>query len=106
MFRRLFWPALQTVTGALHRQLKLAMEKDIALYSAHLPLDIHPEVGNNAQLAKALGLKSTSPFFEEKGSFIGVKTRSSQPREDLIRKLRNVLGRPVKVFNFGPKNTN
>jgi dinuclear metal center YbgI/SA1388 family protein len=99
----LFWPGLQTVTGALHRQLKLAMEKNIALYSAHLPLDIHPEVGNNAQLAKALGLKSTSPFFEEKGSLIGVKAKSAQPCEDLIRKLRKVLSAPVKVFNFGPK---
>src|SRR5438105_15927802 len=35
----LFWPGLQTVTGALHRQLKLAFENGIALYSAHLPLD-------------------------------------------------------------------
>src|SRR5919197_6295545 len=61
----LFWPGLQTITGALHRQLRIAFENDIALYSAHLPLDIHPEVGNNAQLAEALGLRSTEPFFEE-----------------------------------------
>src|SRR5213594_4477433 len=53
----LFWPGLQPVTGPLHRQLKLAFENDIAVYSAHLPLDLHPEVGNNAQLAKSLGLK-------------------------------------------------
>ncbi|MEY2544545.1 MAG: hypothetical protein QOE81_2006, partial [Verrucomicrobiota bacterium] len=47
----LFWPGLKTVTGSLRRELKLAFENDIALYSAHLPLDLHPEVGNNAQLA-------------------------------------------------------
>jgi dinuclear metal center YbgI/SA1388 family protein len=99
----LFWPGLQPVTGAVHRQLKLAFENDIALYSAHLPLDIHPEVGNNAQLARALGLKSPTPFFEEKGSLIGVKARSAQAREVLIRKLRTVLRGPVKNFNFGPK---
>src|SRR6266576_7159739 len=52
----LFWPGLQSVTNALHRQLKIAFKNDIALYSAHLPLDIHPKVGNNAQLAAALGL--------------------------------------------------
>src|SRR5207248_444631 len=46
----LFWPGLQPVTRALRRQLHLAFENDIALYSAHLPLDIHPKVGNNAQL--------------------------------------------------------
>src|SRR5437867_9524680 len=38
----LFWPGLQPVTSSLRRQLKLALENDIALYSAHLPLDVHP----------------------------------------------------------------
>src|SRR6266576_4557263 len=61
----LFWPGLQPITQSLHRQIKLAFENDIALYSAHLPLDIHPKVGNNAQLASSLGLRSPTPFFEE-----------------------------------------
>ena len=100
----LFWPGLQSVTGALRRQLSLAFEKDIALYSAHLPLDLHPKVGNNTQLAAALGLKATKPFFEEKGNLIGVRSRISGSRDDLIRKLRKAVGGPVKAFNFGPKN--
>src|SRR4030095_7402489 len=50
----LFWPGLQSVTGVLRRQLELAFENNIALYSAHLPLDLHPQVGNNSQLAAAL----------------------------------------------------
>src|SRR5438132_949796 len=100
----LFWPGLQSVTGPLRRQLKLAFENDIALYSAHLPLDLHPRVGNNAQLASALGLKSFKPFFEEKGSRIGVRSKFSGSRDDLIRKLRKVLKGSVKTFNFGPKN--
>ena len=50
----LFWPGLQPVTGVLRRQLQLAFENNIALYSAHLPLDLHPQLGNNAQLAAAL----------------------------------------------------
>jgi dinuclear metal center YbgI/SA1388 family protein len=99
----LFWPGLQPVTGVLHRQLKLAFANDLALYSAHLPLDIHPEVGNNVLLAKALGLKSPTPFFEEKGSLIGMKARSSQTRDVLLGNLRKVLRGPVKNFNFGPK---
>jgi dinuclear metal center YbgI/SA1388 family protein len=101
----LFWPGLQPVTDALYRQLKLALENDIALYSAHLPLDIHPKVGNNAQLATAIGLKSTAPFFKEKGELIGLKARASLPREELIRKLRDVLAGPVKTFDFGPTKT-
>src|SRR5437773_11646138 len=40
----LFWPGLKPVTNALHRQLRIAFENDVALYSAHLPLDIHPKV--------------------------------------------------------------
>src|SRR6516225_722989 len=50
----LFWPGLQPVTRALYRQLHAAFVNNIALYSAHLPLDVHPKVGNNAQLVAAL----------------------------------------------------
>jgi dinuclear metal center YbgI/SA1388 family protein len=101
----LFWPGLQPVTSALRRQLQLAFEKDIALYSAHLPLDIHPKVGNNAQLVARLGLKSAEPFLEEKGQPVGLKSRGSVSRSDLVRKLRRALNGTVKVFNFGPTQT-
>jgi dinuclear metal center YbgI/SA1388 family protein len=101
----LFWPGLQPVTGVLRRQLELAFENNIALYSAHLPLDLHPQVGNNAQLAAAVGLESIEPFFEEKGQLIGLKARASLPRDELDRKLQEALSGPVKVFMFGPKKT-
>lgn len=99
----LFWPGLQPVRDALRRQIKFAFENDIALYSAHLPLDIHPEVGNNAQLARALGLTNTQPFFEEKGSLIGVKAEMSILREELIEHLTKSLGENPKAFLFGPE---
>jgi dinuclear metal center YbgI/SA1388 family protein len=102
----LFWPGLQPVRRGLRRQLKLALENDIALYSAHLPLDIHPKVGNNAQLAGLLGLKLTKPFLEEKGQLVGLKARASLPREELAQRLRKAVGGPIKSFNFGPKKTN
>ena len=124
----LFWAGLQPVRSALRRQLQLAFENDIALYSAHLPLDIHPKVGNNAQLAAALGLpfgvrghvralksgpapagspqsKSAEPFLEEKGQPIGLKARVSMPRSELVRNLRRALNGPLKFFDFGPKQT-
>jgi dinuclear metal center YbgI/SA1388 family protein len=101
----LFWPGLRPVTGALRQQLRLAFENDIALYGAHLPLDIHPKVGNNAQLAGLLGLKSAEPFFEEKGQLIGLKASASLPREEIARRLGKTLGGPIKAFNFGPKKT-
>ena len=102
----LFWPGLRPVTGALRRQVTLALENDIALYSAHLPLDVHPKVGNNAQLAGLLGFKLTQPFLEEKGQLVGLKTRASLPLEELARSLRRAVGGAIKSFNFGPKKTN
>ena len=101
----LFWQGLQPVTGALRRQLELAFENNIALYSAHLPLDLHSQVGNNAQLAAALGLTSIQPFFEEKGQLIGARARVSLPRDEVDRKLQKALAGPVKAFMFGPKKT-
>ena len=101
----LFWPGLQPIRGALHRQLRLAFEKEIALYSAHLPLDIHPKVGNNALLVARLGLKSAQPFLEEKGQPVGLKIRASVPRSEVVRKLQRLLNGPVRVFGFGPKQT-
>jgi dinuclear metal center YbgI/SA1388 family protein len=124
----LFWAGLQPIRGALRRQLRLAFENNIALYSAHLPLDIHPRVGNNAQLAAALGLgfgvhghvralesgparagspqsKSLQPFLEEKGQPVGLKVRASLRCSELIRKLERALNGPMKVFAFGPKQT-
>jgi dinuclear metal center YbgI/SA1388 family protein len=101
----LFWPGLQPVAGVLRRQLELAFENNIALYSAHLPLDLHPQVGNNVQLAAALGLKSILPFFEEKGQKIGLKVRASLPRDELARKLQKILSGSVKTFMFGLKKT-
>jgi len=101
----LFWPGLQTVTGAFHRQLKLALENGIAVYSAHLPLDVHPIVGNNAQLAAALGLRSTTPFLEDKGQLIGLKAGASISRDEVVRKLEKSLGGKIKAFAFGPKKT-
>ena len=101
----LFWPGLQPIQGALSRQLRLAFENDVALYSAHLPLDIHPRVGNNAQLVAALGLKSAQPFLEEKGQSVGLKIRASVPRSELVRKLQKALNGTVKIFDFGPKRT-
>jgi dinuclear metal center YbgI/SA1388 family protein len=101
----LFWPGLQPITGVLYRQLRIAFLSDIAIYSAHLPLDVHPIVGNNAQLAASVGLKSTKPFLEEKGQPVGLKKAVSLPRGEFVRRLTRSLQGPVKSFDFGPTKT-
>jgi dinuclear metal center YbgI/SA1388 family protein len=98
----LFWPGLQPIAGGRRRMLEQILQHDIALYSAHLPLDVHSVLGNNAQLAAALGFENTEPFFEAKGQCIGLRTDTPIPREELARKLEKSLGGLVKVFARGP----
>jgi dinuclear metal center YbgI/SA1388 family protein len=99
----LFWAGLRPLTGALFRKVSLAVRADMAVYSAHLPLDVHPTLGNNALLAQALGLAPTEPFFFEKGRFIGLKASLSMPLGDLVLLLEKAVAGPVKVFPAGPE---
>jgi dinuclear metal center YbgI/SA1388 family protein len=101
----LFWPGLQPVTAGLRRQLQIAFKRDLALYSAHLPLDVHPKLGNNALLAAAIGLRPAEPFLQEKGEMVGVRSKTSRSRDDLLAQLRKTLGGDVHAFNFGPAKT-
>jgi dinuclear metal center YbgI/SA1388 family protein len=85
--------------------LERAFQHDLALYSAHLPLDVHSVLGNNAQLAGALGFENTEPFLEMKGQCVGLKARVEISRAELAGKLEESLGGPVKVFTAGPDQT-
>ena len=98
----LFWPGLQPITGGRRRMLVQIFKHDLALYSAHLPLDVHPVVGNNAQLAAALDLTDCAPFFEEKGQLIGLRSEMQIFPNELARKLEESLGSAVKLFPSGP----
>jgi dinuclear metal center YbgI/SA1388 family protein len=101
----LFWPGLQPITGGRRRMLERAFTHDLALYSAHLPLDIHSVLGNNAQLASALGFENTEPFFEQKGQCVGLKVKAQVSRMELVQKLEHSLGGPVRIFPSGPEQS-
>lgn len=101
----LFWPGLTPITGGRRRMLERAFQHDLALFSAHLPLDIHSVLGNNAQLASSLGLENTEPFFEMKGQCIGLKSETRISRAELAGKLEHSLGGSVKMFAAGPEET-
>src|SRR5581483_9145877 len=53
----LFWDGNVPLTGRRYRRVRALLERDLALYSAHIPLDLHPEVGNNVVLARRLGIE-------------------------------------------------
>jgi dinuclear metal center YbgI/SA1388 family protein len=94
---------VQPITAAHFRKIKIALDNGLAIYSAHLPLDVHPVVGNNALLCKALGFKKTAPFFFEKNQFIGLKTHSPMTRAALVQRLEQTLGGRVKLCAGGPE---
>ena len=97
-----FWRGLRPLTGPHLRALQVALSRNLALYSAHLPLDFHPSLGNNALLAAALGLEKTEPFLEIKGQAIGLQAVAGLRRDELIAKLDQSLGGPVRCIGAGP----
>ena len=101
----LFWGGLRPLVGPGYRRVAGLIKGNIALYAAHLPLDRHPDVGNNAVLARLLGVKLRGEFGNYHGAPIGVWGERSGSREDLSRALAKVLGSTPRMFPFGPEQT-
>lgn len=103
----LFWKGLQPLTGPHFRRVSALIESGTALYSVHLPLDSHPELGNCAVLARALGVTSLVPFGEYGGAPVGWRGTpgdpARQPLEALTRRLGDVLGGEVTTLAGGPE---
>lgn len=97
----LFWGGVQPLTGAAYRKVSMAVRADMAIYSSHLPLDLHPALGNNVLLAQALGLGAGEPFFMEKGRLIGRKAVASLPLDELVVRMEKAVGGAVRVFPGG-----
>lgn len=98
----LFWNARQPWTGAHYRLMRLLVGSNLAVYSAHLPLDVHPRLGNNARLCAALGFTDLQPFLPGRGVCLGLKTRTSIPLKELSARLSHVVHGPVHVIPAGP----
>jgi dinuclear metal center YbgI/SA1388 family protein len=87
------------VVGPKFQRLKLLMANDINLLGYHLPLDMHPELGNNAQLAKMLGLTPQSRFGEDDLGWLGIAADANvKTVGDLARVVEAVLKREPLVI--------
>ncbi len=100
----LFWGRQQTMTGGQYRLWKRAFAADIAVYSAHLPLDAHEEVGNNVLLCRALGFGEGDPAFKTKNALVGRRVEAASPleRDAVIAALARAVDGPVRVCPGGP----
>lgn len=99
----LFWDGAQAMTGRVFRKLGTLIRHEVAVYSAHLPLDVHPEVGNNAVLARLLGIPVAGWWGEYKGAPIGTWGDVDLTRDALGRKLAEVLGAMPRLLPGGPE---
>ena len=93
----LFWRGQDgRVTGWMKQRLALLLAHDVNLYAYHLPLDAHPELGNNAQLGLELGLAAGGRFGEQDLGFIGARTDGKvTDAAALAAEVQRVLGRQV-----------
>lgn len=101
----LFWRGrMQPVTGPLREHLGLLFDAGINLYAAHLPLDVHPTLGNNAELARMIGLSTLRPFGGYKGRSVGFVGTLEEPAS--IHELAGVWKTRITceplVLPFGP----
>jgi dinuclear metal center YbgI/SA1388 family protein len=102
----LYFGSIVPVTGIHYRRIKTLIDNGISLYASHLPLDLHPECGNNAVLARLFGLTDIVPFGEYHGvtiGFGGTCVKKSTPAA-LADILSRATGSPCSVKENRPES--
>lgn len=93
----MFWDMPRPLVGRVYERVATLIHGNCALYSNHLPLDAHPEIGNNALLAKQLGLTPDRPYLVRDGEAIGWIAEAQQNRQALRQKLESLYTRVVAI---------
>ncbi len=101
----IFWgSAPARIQGIMKRRIGYLLKHDISLVGYHLPLDRHPQDGNNAQIADRFGLIRRRGFAPFKGNPVGLVGELPQPmgREAFGEKVQEVFGSSILSFPYGP----
>jgi dinuclear metal center YbgI/SA1388 family protein len=102
----LFWDFLpRTVDAVMKRRLRTLLDADISLAGYHLPLDAHPEIGNNALICEALGLERAEPFGEHSGGTVGFvgRSRAGVRFPELLERCQAAFGVDPFAWDTGPE---
>lgn len=89
----MFWGGLQPIRGRRYRQLRRLVTNEVAVYAAHLPLDVHPELGNNVLLARELGLEPAAGFARYETIDVGVRGDCDLPTRELVERVEHFARR-------------
>ena len=100
----LFWTPPTPLIGSNYAKVKQCFSNNLAVYGAHLPLDCHPEIGNNAILASKLDLPQTGTFLSYEGNDIGLTTDCQISRKELSQRLHELFPRGFHSMEYGPSN--
>ncbi|MDE0068848.1 MAG: Nif3-like dinuclear metal center hexameric protein [Caldilineaceae bacterium] len=100
----IFWGGAKPLVGSYGRLVRAFIEHDLNLYAAHLALDAHPQWGNNAELARRLGLTVTDWWANVKGTPLAVLAECEVPLpfDELVDRYRERVGMPRLVQAEGP----
>ncbi|VVB60408.1 GTP cyclohydrolase 1 type 2 [uncultured archaeon] len=103
----LFWKEKDCrAVGIMANRLKYLLIHGISLYAAHLPLDVHPQIGNSAQISKAIGLKKAKPFGKYYGgNLVGIigELEKESSLDASMSKIESVVGKLSRKDLFGKK---
>lgn len=96
----IIWKGLNRIVGVLRERVKFLLENELSLYAAHIPLDAHFEVGNNAMLLRAINVEPEEEFGEYNGVKIGYLGYTEVRFEEILKKLEKRFGK-VEYMKFG-----
>ncbi|MBQ9094983.1 MAG: Nif3-like dinuclear metal center hexameric protein [Akkermansia sp.] len=94
----IYWCGLRPMTGWFKKKIETCLQHNLAVYGAHLPLDLHPELGNNAGIAQALGLSDCTPEVDYHGTLIGVAGTFNGTVAELCEKYAAITGSSITGF--------
>ncbi len=98
----IYWDGMKPVTKRRYERIAPLIRAGAALYSAHLPLDAHPEFGNAVQLARRLGLEVGERFGRFAEIKVGYQARTDEERGEFRGRVAAALGTPVRLIAGGP----
>jgi len=101
----LFWDGLRPLTGRRHRKIAHLIRGDLGVYSVHLPLDAHADIGNCILLTRSLGISPVGRFGVYQGADLGWWGESDFELNLLVERAQAVLGGPVQLLAYGPERT-
>lgn len=102
----ILWRTVERIAGPLGERVRLLILANINLYAAHLALDAHHEVGNNAVLAQLFGLKNIDWWCDVQGTNIGVIGETDTTLDKLGEQINENLATKVTILNHGPEKVN